>query len=159
MACLGAHVVHAVRVYASWGAGLRRTKNRGPPAVLASNRTNQLLAACNFLLPRAPLLCLGSMREGVPIGDDLGVLLGECKINFLETHSNTQDRSVHGSSQVAQRAHPLGYDYMGLYAAGCHFYLSDSMWKSDRSGMFPYKPGLDCFICDVRIPLLSDCKT
>ena len=106
MACLGAHVAHAVRVYASWGAGLRRTENRGPPAVLASNRTNQLLAARNFLLPRAPVLYVGPMREGFPIGDDLGVLLGECKINLLETHSNTQDRSVHGSSQVAQRAHP-----------------------------------------------------
>jgi hypothetical protein len=87
MACLGAHVAHAVRVYASWGAGLRRAENRGPPAVLASNRTNQLLAACDFLLPRVPLLCAGHMREGVPIGDDLGVLLGaECKINLLETH-------------------------------------------------------------------------
>jgi len=153
-------VAHAVRVYASWGAGLPRTENRGPPAVLASNRTNQLLAACDFLLPRAPLLCVGHMREGVPIGYDPGVLLGaECKIDLLETHSKTQDRIIHGSSQVAQRAHPLGYDAMGLYAAGCQFYLSDSMWKSDRSGMFPYKPGLDCFICDVRIPLISDGKT
>ena len=160
MVCLGAHVAHAVRVYASWGAGLRRKDIRGAPAVLASNRTNELLAACNFLLPRAPVLCVGPMREGFHIGHDLGVLLGaECKINLLETHSNTQDRSVHGSSQVAQRAHPLGYDYMGLYAAGCHFYLSDSMWKSDRSGMFPYQPGLDCFICDVRILLLSDRTT
>jgi len=106
MACPGAQVAHAVRVDAFWGAGLRRQENRGPPAVLASNRTKELLAACNFLLPRASVLCVGPMREGVPIGDDLGVLLGaECKIDLLETHSNTQYRSVHGSSQVAQRAH------------------------------------------------------
>ena len=160
MACMGAHVAHAVRVDASWGAGLRRKEHRGPPAVLASNRTNQLVAACNFLLPRVPLLCVGPMREGVPIGDDLRVLLGaDCKINLLETHSNTQDRSVHGSSQVTQRAHPLEYDSMGPYAAGCHFYLSNSMWKSDRSGTFPYKPGLDWLICDVRIALLAGRKT
>jgi hypothetical protein len=101
-----------------------------------------------------------AMREGVPIGDDLGVLLGaECKINLIDTHSNTQYRSVHGSSQVAQRANPSGHDAMGLYAAGCHFYLSDSMWKCDRSGMFPHKPGLDWLICDVRNPLLADRKT
>ena len=87
MACLPAHVEHAVRFQAPWGAALRRKENRGPLDVLASNRTNQLLAACNFLLPRAPPLFLGPMREGVPIGDDLGVLLGaECKINLLETH-------------------------------------------------------------------------
>ena len=72
MACMGAHVAHAVRFQAFWGAALRREDNQGPPDVLASNRTNKLLAACNFFLPRVPPLCLGPMREGVPIGDDLG---------------------------------------------------------------------------------------
>ena len=96
MACLGAHVAHAARVYASWGAALRRTGNRGPPAVLASNRTNQLLAACNFLLPRAPVLYVSPMREGFPIGDDLGVLLGaECKIISLK---RTQTRRIEAST-------------------------------------------------------------
>ena len=76
MACLGSHVAHAVRFQASWGLALRRKENWGPPGGLAGNRRNQLLAACDFFLPRAPLLYLGPMREGVPIGDDLGVLLG-----------------------------------------------------------------------------------
>ena len=104
MACLGAQVAHAVRADASWGAGLRRKENRGAPAVLASNSTAELLAASDFLLPRAPVLSVGPMRERFPIGD---VLLGaECKIHLLSTHSNTQERSVHGPSKVAQRAHP-----------------------------------------------------
>jgi hypothetical protein len=76
----------------------------------------------------------------------------------LEIHQNTRDQGVHGSLQVDQRAYSLVHHAVRQYAAGCHLYLGDSIWKFDRSGVFLCEYGLDLLICSVRIALFAGRK-
>ena len=64
-------------------------------------------------------------------------------------HQNTRDRGDLF----------LVYHAVSQYAAGCHFYLGDSIWNFDRSGVFLWQYGLDWRICSVRIALLAGRKT
>jgi len=76
----------------------------------------------------------------------------------LEIHQNTRDQGVHGSLQVDQRAYSLVHHAVRQYAAGCHLYLGDSMWKFDRSGVFLCEYGLDWLTFFVRIALFAKRK-
>jgi len=128
-------------VYASRGADWRESQNWGEVHVQARKK---LLAVRNSPFPNlagkwahlrvlARNMCAEKLSVPLHICPSLPEIAWKC------TKTHGIEASM-GLLQVNQRTYSLVCHAVSQYPAGCHFYLGDSIFKFDRSGVFPPQP-------------------